>query len=116
MRDEEGLELAANLFALGMTRYEVPVTVYLSGVEVATPNEIRIGTGMRQPEVSNGIRTLSSLGWIEKQKIKCKKKGYALKVTLADIVTYLETKKMHEADQVRITMQKLKRLALSLYT
>jgi len=117
--DEESLELVRSLRALGMTRNEAPLIAYLSGVEIATSKEIEAGTGMRQPEVSVGMKMLRSRDWIREEEIKSEKRGrptkvYALKVALSEIVTFLEAKKAHDANQAMISIQKLRELAPSL--
>lgn len=117
--DEESLELIKSLRALGMTRNEAPLIIYLSGVEIATSREIEAGTGMRQPEVSIGMKMLRSRGWIREEEIKTEKKGrpmkvYALKTALAEIVKYLEEKKVQDANLTMTSIQKLKELAPSL--
>jgi len=103
MLDEVGLELVTSLRALGMTRNEAPLVVYLSGVEMATSREIESGTGLRQPEASIGMKMLRSRDWIREDEIKSEKKGrptkvYALRVALAEIVKYLEEKKVRDAN------------------
>jgi predicted transcriptional regulator len=117
--DEVGLELVASLRALEMTRNEALLVVYLSGVEIATSKEIEAGTGMRQPEVSVGMKMLRSRDWVREEEIKSEKKGrptkiYALKVALSEIVTSLEAKKAHDTNQAMISIQKLRELAPSL--
>jgi predicted transcriptional regulator len=117
--DEESLELVRSLRALGMTRNEAPLIAYLSGVEMATSREIEAGTGLRQPEVSIGMKMLRSRDWIRDEEIRSEKKGrptkvYTLKVALAEIVKYLEEEKAHDANQAMTSIQKLRELAPSL--
>jgi predicted transcriptional regulator len=118
MLDGKSLELVEILVTFGMTRNEASLIVYLSDVEVATSREIEAGTSLRQPEVSIGMMMLRSRDWIREEEIKSEKgrptKVYALKVTLAGIVMYLEEKKMHDTDQAMRSIQKLKELAPSL--
>lgn len=114
-----GLKLVASLRALGVTLNEALLVVYLSGVEVAITREIEAGTGLRQPEVSIGMKVLGSRDWIWLEKIKSGTKGrlakvYALKVALAEIVMCLEAKKAHDTNQAMISIQKLRELAPSL--
>ena len=64
-----GLELVASLRALGVTLNDALLVVYLSGVEVATSKEIEAGTGLRQPEVTMGMKML------REEEIKSEKTG-----------------------------------------
>jgi|WetSurMetagenome_2_1015567.scaffolds.fasta_scaffold424459_1 predicted transcriptional regulator len=115
MLDGKSLELIEILVTFGMTRNEASLIAYLSDVEVATSRKIEAGTGLKQPEVSTGMMMLRSRDWILEEEIKNEKgrptKIYALKVTLADIVKYLEEKKVRDADQARNSIQKLRELA-----
>jgi predicted transcriptional regulator len=116
MMEEHDLELVAHLRALGMTRAEAFLTAYLSAVENTTSRQIEFGAGLRQPDVSNGLKMLGSRGWIEEQERRTKKKGrpmkiYKLKVTSAEIVQYIEEKKAQDTEQAKANIQRLKDLA-----
>jgi len=117
--DDEGLELVASLIALGVTRNEASLIVYLSGVDVATSKEIEAGTGLRQPEVSTGMKMLRSRDWIREEEIKSERKGrpmkvYALKVALAEIVNHFEGEQARYTAQAMESIQKLRGLVPSL--
>lgn len=117
--DEKSLELISSLRALGMTRNEAYLIIHLSGVDAATSKEIEFRTGLRQPEVSIGMKMLRSRDWLREEEVKLEKRGrpmriYALKVTLAEIVKYLEEKNSQDTTQAMTSIQKLKELAPSL--
>lgn len=58
---------AKALQTLGLPRIAARIVVYLDVVEghSATARQIEAGAGLRQPEVSNGLRILRKLGYVK---------------------------------------------------
>lgn len=100
--DEESLKFAAALRSLGLASNEAAMVAYISDAEAATSREIEVGTGLRQPEVSIGMKALRSRDWIREREIKSERKGrpmkvYALKATAGEIVRQLEGEQPRDA-------------------
>jgi predicted transcriptional regulator len=53
---------------------------YLADAKEATSRKIEMGTNLRQPEVSIGMRTLRQNKWVEERDIKVEGKGRPMKV------------------------------------
>lgn len=110
--DEEGLKLAAALRSLGLASNVAAMVAYLSDAEAATSREIEVGTGLRQPEVSVGMKALRSRDWIREQEIRSERKGrplkvYALKATVGEIVRQLEGEQSRDAARNMASAQEL---------
>ena len=72
-----------------------------------------MGTNLRQPEVSIGIRTLRQNNWVEERDIKSKEKGrpvriYKLSVHIEEIIKHYEEEKNSEAAKTMQAIQRLK--------
>jgi len=85
---------------------------YLANTDEVTSREIEIGSNLRQPEVSTGMRTLRQNNWVEERDIKSKEKGrpvriYKLGVPIGEIIKHYEEEKNSEAAK---SMQAIKRL------
>ena len=88
---------------------------YLANANEATSREIEMGTNLRQPEVSIGMRTLRQNNWIEQRNIKADGKGrpmivYKLNVPLESIINHYEEKSKQESAQAMMSIQRLKEL------
>ena len=86
---------------------------YLANVNEATSREIEMGTDLRQPEVSIGMRTLRENNWVEERDIKAGGKGrpmriYKLGVPIGEIIKQYEEQKNNEAARSMQAIQKLK--------
>jgi predicted transcriptional regulator len=89
------------------------VITYLSNVDEATSREIEMGTRMRQPEVSIGMRALRENNWIEERDVRTEGKGrpmkvYKLSVPIGEIIKHYEDVKNSEATQNMKSIQRLK--------
>ena len=86
---------------------------YLANTDEVTSREIEMGTDLRQPEVSIGMRTLRNNNWIEEHDIKAEGKGrpmkiYKLGVPIGEIIKHYEEEKNSEAAQNMKSIQRLK--------
>ncbi|HQF16629.1 MAG: hypothetical protein A4E45_00173 [Methanosaeta sp. PtaB.Bin039] len=114
--DERDLEFIETLRSLGVPRNVASLITYLSNMKEVSSREIEMGTGLRQPEVSIGMRTLRDNGWIDEHEVKSSGKGrpmkvYALKVPMAEIITHFEQKKLSESAQAMESIRRLKELS-----
>ncbi len=85
--------LADALQQLGATRIEALLVCHLREHHVATTKEIIQATGLRQPEVSVGMRDLRGRGWIDLRPVPREGKGrpmhaYHLAASPAQIGAY----------------------------
>jgi predicted transcriptional regulator len=88
---------------------------YLADANEATSREIEMGTNLRQPEVSIGMRTLRQNNWIEQRNIKVEGKGrpmivYKLNVPLESIINHYEEESNRESAHAMESIEKLKQL------
>ena len=86
---------------------------YLANANEATSREIEVGTNLRQPEVSIGMRTLRNNNWIEERDVKVDGKGrpmkiYKLGVPIEEIIKHYEEEKNSEAANTMQAIQRLK--------
>jgi len=86
---------------------------YLANANEATSREIEMGTNLRQPEVSIGMRTLRNNNWIEERDVKVDGKGrpmkiYKLGVPIEEIIKHYEEEKNSEAAKTMQAIQRLK--------
>jgi len=86
---------------------------YLANTSEATSREIEMGTNLRQPEVSIGMRTMRNNNWVEERDIKVAGKGrpmkvYKLKVPIGEIIKHYEDVKNSEASKTMQAIQRLK--------
>ena len=74
-----------------------------------------MGTDLRQPEVSIGMRTLRENNWVEERDVKVGGKGrpmkvYKLNVPIGEIIKHYEEEKNSEAARTMQAIQKLKEI------
>jgi predicted transcriptional regulator len=86
---------------------------YLANTDEVTSREIEMGTGLRQPEVSIGMRTLRQNNWVEEHDVKVSGKGrpmkvYKLSVPIEEIIKHYEDVKNSEAAKTMQAIQRLK--------
>ncbi len=114
--DEKDLEFIDALRSLKVTRNVAALIIYLANVNEATSKDIEVGTNLRQPEVSIGMRTLRQNNWIEQRNVKTDGKGrprilYRLNVPIEKIIQHYEEEKNRESAIVMGSIQRLKDLA-----
>ena len=114
--DEKDLEFIDALRSLKVTRNVAALIIYLANVNEATSKDIEVGTNLRQPEVSIGMRTLRQNNWIEQRNVKTDGKGrprilYRLNVPIEKIVQHYEEERNRESAIVMGSIQRLKDLA-----
>ena len=86
---------------------------YLANTDEVTSREIEMGTDLRQPEVSIGMRTLRENNWVEERDVKVGGKGrpmkvYKLGVPIEEIIKHYEEEKNSEATRSMQAIQRLK--------
>ena len=89
---------------------------YLANANEATSREIEMGTNLRQPEVSIGMRTLHENNWVEERDVKVGGKGrpmriYKLGVPIGEIIKHYEEQKKSEDARSMQAIQRLKDIA-----
>ena len=109
------MEFVEALRSINVPRNVASVITYLSNVDEATSREIEMGTNLRQPEVSIGIRTLRQNNWVEERDIKSKEKGrpvriYKLSVHIEEIIKHYEEEKNSETAQAMGSIQRLREM------
>jgi len=78
--DDKDLEFVDALRSLKVPRNVATLITFLANATEATSREIEVGTSMRQPEVSIGMRALRQNDWIGEREIKAEGKGRPMKV------------------------------------
>ena len=116
MLDDRDQEIVEALRGLNVLRSAAALITYLANVSEATSREIEIGTGLRQPEVSTGVRVLRENNWVTEYDIKSEKKGrpmkvYSLSASLDEIIKHYEEVKGRESALTMEAIQRLKALA-----
>ena len=111
--DEKDLEFVEALRSINVTRNVAAMITYLANTDEVTSREIEMGTDLRQPEVSIGMRTLRNINWIEERDVKVGGKGrpmrvYKLGVPLEEIIKHYEEEKNKETAKSMQAIQKLK--------
>ena len=86
---------------------------YLANTDEVTSREIEMGTDLRQPEVSIGMRTLRQNNWVEEHDVKVGGKGrpmkvYKLGVPIEEIIKHCEEVKNSESAQAVESILRLK--------
>jgi len=114
--DEKDLEFVDALRSLKVPRNVATLITFLANATEATSREIEVGTSMRQPEVSIGMRALRQNDWIGEREIKAEGKGrpmkvYRLSVPIEKIIQHYEEQKSKEAAQTMQAIQRLKEIA-----
>jgi predicted transcriptional regulator len=113
--DDKGLEFIEALRNLKVPRNVAALITYLSDTNEATSREIEMGTNLRQPEVSIGMRVLRKNNWVEEQHIKAAGKGrpmivYKLRVPLETIIKYYEEESNRVSTHAMESIQRLREL------
>ena len=111
--DEKDLEFVEALRSINVTRNVAAMITYLANTDEVTSREIEMGTDLRQPEVSIGMRTLRENNWVEEHDVKVGGKGrpmkvYKLSVPIGEIIKHYEDVKNSEATQNMKSIQRLK--------
>ena len=113
MLDDRDRKFVEALQGLNLSKSAAALITYLANVKEATSREIEIGTGLRQPEVSVGVRTLHENNWVTEYEIRSERKGrpmkvYSLSTSLDEILRHYEEEKSHESIEA---IQRLKVMA-----
>jgi predicted transcriptional regulator len=113
--DEKDLEFIEALRNLKVPRNVASLITYLANTQEATSREIEVGTNLRQPEVSIGMRALRQNNWVEQRNIKAEGKGrpmivYKLNVPIEKIIKYFEEERNRESAHAMESIQKLREL------
>jgi predicted transcriptional regulator len=111
--DEKDLEFVEALRSINVPRNVATMITYLTNTDEVTSREIEMGTNLRQPEVSIGMRTLRENNWVEERDVKVGGKGrpmkvYKLGVPIGEIIKHYEDVKNSEATQNMKSIQRLK--------
>ena len=114
--DEKDREFMQALQSLNVPRNMAALITYLANVKEASTREIEIGAGLRQPEVSIGMRTMEQNNWIIKRSIKIDGKGrpmrvYKLRIPIEEIIQHYENEKKIETARTLQAIQRLKEIA-----
>ncbi len=114
--DDKDLEFVEALRSLDVARGVAALITYLASVDEATSREIEMGTDLRQPEVSIGMRTLHENNWVAGTDIKGEGNGrprkvYSLSVSLDEIVKHYEDEKGRESAIAMEAIQRLREIA-----
>jgi predicted transcriptional regulator len=78
--DEKDLEFVGALRSLNVPRNVATMITYLANTDEVTSREIEMGTNLRQPEVSIGMRTLRQNNWVNEREAKAEGKGRPMKI------------------------------------
>lgn len=116
--DDKDLEFIDALRNLKVPRNVAALITYLANANEASSREIEIGTNLRQPEVSIGMRTLRKNNWVEERDIKAAGKGrpmiyYKLSVPLETIIIFYEEETNRESAKAIESIQRLRELTTS---
>ena len=111
--DEKDLEFVEALRSINVPRNVATMITYLANTDEVTSREIEMGTDLRQPEVSIGMRTLRENNWVEEHDVKVGGKGrpmkvYKLGVPIEEIIKHYEEEKNSEATRSMQAIQRLK--------
>ena len=111
--DEKDLEFVEALRSINVPRNVATMITYLANTDEVTSREIEMGTDLRQPEVSIGMRTLRENNWVEERDVKVGGKGrpmriYKLSVPIEKIIQHYEEEKNSEAAKTMQAIQRLK--------
>jgi predicted transcriptional regulator len=114
--DDKDMEFVNALRNLRVSKNVATLITFLASADEATSREIELGTRMRQPEVSIGMRGLRQNNWIEEHEVKAEGKGrptkvYKLNVPIEKIIQHYEEQKSQEAAQTMQAIQRPKEIA-----
>lgn len=98
MLDDKDREFIEALRGLNVPRDAAMLITYLANVSEATSREIEMGTGLRQSEVSRGMRLMHEKNWVTEYEVKSERKGrpmkvYRLSIPLEQIIKHYEKEK-----------------------
>ncbi len=99
-----------------MPKSVAAMIVYLADAGEANSREIEMGTGLRQPEVSIGMRTFRENNWIKERDVKGDGKGrplkfYSLNLSIDEIIKHYEEEKSRESAMKMEAIQRLRKIA-----
>jgi predicted transcriptional regulator len=114
--DDRDRGFAEALQGLNVSKNAAVLITYLANVSEATSREIEIGTGLRQPEVSIGMRMLHENNWVTEYEVKSERKGrpmkvYSLCASIEETLKHYEEEKGRESALAMETIQRLKEMA-----
>ena len=109
------MEFVEVMRSLKVPKGVASIITYLANTSETTSREIEIGTGLRQPEVSVGMRTLHENNWINERDVRNEGKGrprkvYSLRVPIDEIIKHYEEEKSRESAVAMEAIQKLKEI------
>ena len=112
------MEFIEALRNLKVPRNVATLITFLANTDEATSREIEVGTNMRQPEVSIGMRAMRQNNWIEQRNIKLEGKGrpmivYKLNVPIEKIIQHYEEERNRESARAMEAIQRLRELTTS---
>ena len=98
---------------LGMSKNVATMVAYFMNVNEASSQEIKISTGLRQPEVSLAMRLMHNQSWVSVRSEKKTGKGRPIKVfslvaPVDEIIGFYEDKIYKESQATISTIKKLK--------
>ena len=98
-----------------MSKPAARMLAYIQKVNEATSVELKMGTGLRQPEVSIAAKQLEERDWINEREEKKPGKGrpfkiYSLKVGFKNIIAQLEKQQKKAVDEAQEKIERLKEL------
>ncbi len=114
--DERDLEFVEVMRSLEVPRGAASIIAFLASATEAISREIEMGTGLRQPEVSIGMRVLFNNNWVAEREVKREGKGrpkkvYSLSVPIDEIIKHYEDEKNRESASAMEAIQKLRKMA-----
>lgn len=113
--DDKDLEFVETLRNFKVPRNVAALITYLANARKASSREIEIGTNLRQPEVSIGMRVLRKNNWVEEEYVKAAGKGrpmivYKLRVPIETIIKYYEDESNSESTKAMAAIKRLREL------
>jgi predicted transcriptional regulator len=116
--DDKDQEFIKALQNLKVPRTVASLIAFLANAKDASSREIEMGTNLRQPEVSIGMRMLRQNNWIVEQHLKKEGKGrpmivYKLRVPIETIIKHFEEESNRESTRAMESIQRLKSLTTS---
>jgi len=96
--DDNDREFIEALRGMNVPRDAAVLITYLANVSEATSREIEMETGLRQSEVSVGMRVLHENNWVTEYEVKSERKGrpmkvYRLSIPIEQIIKHYEEEK-----------------------
>jgi predicted transcriptional regulator len=109
------MEFIEVMRSLRVPRSVAALITYMASTSEATSREIEIGTGLRQPEVSIGMRTLHENNWVNEHDVKAEGKGrpkkvYSLRIPIDEIIKHYEDEKSRESAVAMEAIQRLREM------